>query len=80
MKKKELKTIDIHADYVLHTMVSVARQAIGVLCSYMQNNTEYNDAYQAAFKQYKKTMNEFDKFVSTLQETVETRKEGNDND
>ena len=69
----KLKTIDIHQDYILFQLVSIARNSITTLCSYMQEKTPYGIEYEKAYEAYTKLMSKFDVFTDALQETVECR-------
>lgn len=64
--KKELKKVSIKKDYVLYCLLSNAGDALGVICSYMQENTPYGDEYIKAFNAYKKALKAIAKFEDAL--------------
>lgn len=70
---KPLKRIDIHADYVMFQLMVNARQALGVLSSYMQNTTPYGDAYKKCLETYHEIYASFEGLEDALQECIEAR-------
>ena len=65
-KKTELKKLSIQKDYILWSLLSNADNAVGVICSYMQENTPYGDEYVKAYNAYKKVQKELKNFESAL--------------
>ena len=65
-KKKELKTIDIHKDYLLWNLIGSTKTAAGITCNRMQERTPYGPEYEAAFSQYKKIIREIQKWEDLL--------------
>lgn len=71
-----MKSINIHQDYILYTMISQLKSQLHIICSYMQQNTPYGDEYKAAFEEFKNLSSEIEKYESLLQECVEARIKG----
>ena len=79
-EKKELEKINIHTDHSLWNMVALARDAVGNLCTYMQETTEYGDEYMAAYEQHKKLMREINKYEHLLAQCAKHKKGGKKED
>ena len=70
---KDRKTIDIHADYVMWQTMSALRQALSIVCSYMQSVTPFGDEYLAAFEKHKEVSFKLDELEALLQKCVEAK-------
>ena len=79
-KKKELEKINIHTDQVLWNMNTLARDAVGNLCTYMQATTEYGPEYMAAYNQHKKLMKELERYEHLLAQCAKHKKGGKKED
>ena len=80
MAKKKLEEINIHTDGVLWHMFHLAKDAVGSLCTWMQDNTEYGPEYEAAFKQHNKLRKELDKYNDLLAQCAKHKKGGKKED
>lgn len=80
MKKTELEKINIHTDNTLFYMNVLARDAVGNLCTYMQEFTEFGPEYMAAYNQHKKLMRELEKYEHLLAQCAKHRKGGKKED
>ena len=80
MKKTELEKINIHTDNLLWHINGLARDAVGNLCVWMQENTEYGPEYEAAYNQHKKLMRELEKYEHLLAQCAKHKKGGTKED
>jgi len=78
--KQQLEKINVHSDFVLWGMVSIARHAISNICSFMQEFTEYGDEYMAAYNQHTKLTKELDKYEHLLAQCMKHKKGGKKED
>ena len=69
-----MKELNIHTDYVLYSLVWQLRSELHIICSFMQETTDYGPEYVAAFEQYKKLLAQINIFEDLLAACMEHKK------